>query len=327
MSHECEDCGQAFGTLSELRLHDCPTDEPENNGEATPDEIVLEGGEAGADAVTIGELDDLLATIQDGETSAMYQAVAVYETQLAAAHESDESDRYQAISRRYREPLITALDDATQTEGWGFLADFIDAYHPATADAFPHVTTILQNVAARVLIRTRALEGVEAIPPEAVEFFSAIREEVDDDGYDFITEGLHPFGWGIGHPEHPVAEEIQHHAATDIFVVTAMLEHAFYADQHLSMDLLERMVRDDAIQYITPHRTGQISEVRHLLDAPAGAVSDFSPMIPRYWDWEEELDYQFELEADVEQRIRELVIEEGIDDDLPPDWEIEDLTI
>lgn len=327
MSHECEDCGQAFGTLSELRLHDCPVNESENNNEATHNETVPAGTEAGSSAVTIRELDDLLATIRDGGSGALYQAVAVYETQLATAQDSGESDRYQALSRKYREPLITALDDATQSEGWGFLAEFIDAYHPATADGFPHVTTILQNVTGRYLIRTRVLDGVEAIPVTAVAFFSAILEEVDKGGYGYITEGLHPFGWGIGHPKHPVAEEIQHHATTDIFVVTAMLEHAVYADQHLALDLLERMVHDDAIQYTTPHRTGQISEVRHLLDAPAGAVSDFSPTIPRYWDWEAELNYQFELDADVEQRIREIVIGEGLDSDLPTDWELTDLTL
>ena len=38
-------------------------------------------------------------------------------------------------------------------------------------------------------------------------------------------------------------------------------------------------------------------------------------------------DYEFELDDDVEQRIRSLVAEEGIDDDLPSDWEIDDLTL
>ena len=56
-------------------------------------------------------------------------------------------------------------------------------------------------------------------------------------------------------------------------------------------------------------------------------MSDFSPTIPRYWNWDEEVDYEFELNDDVEQRIRSLVTEEGIDDDLPSDWEIDDLTL
>ena len=138
---------------------------------------------------------------------------------------------------------------------------------------------------------------------------------------------MHPYGWGIGHPNHSVAEDIHQHASTDIFVVNAMLEHAFYADQHLAVDLLERIARDDSIQERITYARGQISETRSLLDAPAGAVSDFSPTIPRYWDWNDELDYQFELDEDVEQRIRDLVAEEGIDDGLPSDWEIDDLTL
>lgn len=68
-----------------------------------------------------------------------------------------------------------------------------------------------------------------------------------------------------------------------------MLEHAFYADQHLAMDLLERIARDDSIQERIAHPRGYMSETRSLLDAPAGAVSDFSPTIPRYWDWDEEV--------------------------------------
>jgi len=160
-----------------------------------------------------------------------------------------------------------------------------------------------------------------------LEFFSSILDQIDGDGYDFINEGLHPYGWGIGHPDHPVADNIHQHASTDVFVVNPLLEHAFYADQHLAMDLFEQIVRDDSIDRSLSHATGQISETRFLLDAPAGAVSDFEPTIPRYWDWQTELDYEFELDEEVEQRIRDIVTEQGIDADLPNDWEIADLII
>jgi hypothetical protein len=280
-----------------------------------PDEIKLEG------------LEQQLADANDGDMTALTQAVAIYEARLASAHEADESDRYRGISRTYREQLITVLDDATQSEGWEFLADFLDAYHPGTTDEFPHVTTILQNVTGRYLIRTRLSDGVEAIPVEALGYFNSILDRLDREGYDYILEGMHPYGWGIGHPDHSVADDIQQHASTDIFVVNAILEHAFYADQHLAMDLLERIARDDSIQERIAHPRGRTSETRSLLDAPAGAVSDFSPTIPRYWDWDEEVDYEFELDDDVEQRIRSLVTEEGIDDDLSSDWAIDDLTL
>ncbi len=279
------------------------------------------------DEIEVDRLDQQLATAENGDMTALTKAVATYETQLATAHEKEESDRYRSISRAYRVELITALDDAIQTEGFVFLAEFLDAYHPDTADEFPHVTTILQNVTSRYLIRTRLSDGIDSVPVPALRFFSSILDQLEGDGYDFIRETLHPYGWGIGHPDHSVADDIFDHASTDIFVVNPMLEHAFYADQQLAIDLLERIVRDDSVQHSITQPRGEVSDTRYLLDAPAGAVSDFDPMIPRYWEWQEELDYEFELDDDVEQRIRQLVAEHGIDNDLPSDWEVADLTL
>lgn len=277
--------------------------------------------------IELDRLDQQLASAAGGDMTALTRAVATYETQLATAHSEEDSDRYRGISRAYQEQLITVLDDTTRTKGWGFLEEFLDAYHPETDDGFPHVTTILQNVSSRYTIRTRLSDGVEAVPVPILEFFSSILDQVGGDGYDFINEGLHPYGWGIGHPDHSVADNIHDHASTDIFVVNPMLEHSFYADQHLAIDLLERIARDDTIQYTITQPRGEVSEIRYLLDAPAGAVSDFDPTIPRYWEWEEELDHEFELDDDVEQRLRDLVIEEGIGNDLPTDWDIADLTL
>ena len=279
------------------------------------------------DKVEIEELEKQLARASNGDVTPLSQAVATYEIRLASAHESGESNRYRGISREYQAQLITVLDDATQTEGWGLLKGFLDAYHPNTTEDFPHVTTVLQNVTGRYLIRTRLSEDINEIPVAALEFFSSILDQIDGDGYDFINEGLHPYGWGIGHPDHAVADNIHQHASTNIFVVNPMLEHAFYADQHSAMDLLEQIVRDDSIDRSLPHTTGQISETRYLLDAPAGAVSDFEPTIPRYWDWQKELDYEFELDEDVERRIRDIVTERNIESDLPDDWGIADLII
>ncbi len=312
MSHTCEDCGDTFETLTQLRLHDCSP----SNTSASPTD----------DPVNSEQLDSLLADVENGDFDALHQAMATYETRQATAHEQDNTDRYQEVSRTYQEPLITTLDEATQANGWKFLAEFIDAYHPTTAEDFPHVTTIIQNVTGRYLIRTRVTEDVEAIPVEALEYFEAILDDVETE-YGYIKEGLHPYGWGIGHPEHSVADRIHDHAAADIFVVNPMLEHAFYADQHTAIDLLERIVDDDTIQHTIQHPSGELTEVRHLLDAPAGAASDFWPTIPRYWEWHKELEYDFQLADDVAQRIRALVREHGIDEDLSEDWEITDLTL
>lgn len=328
MSHECDDCGHEFETLSRLRLHDCPADEtPANGGDTETTYAEQERGESRSPEGQIPELNGLLSTARDGDLSALPQAIAVYETRLASAHESDDTERYRSISRAYREQLITVLDEATQTEGWEFLAEFLDAYHPETADEFPHVTTILQNVTGRYLIRTRLSSDVAEIPADALAFFSSILDQLEGDGYDFINEGLHPYGWGIGHPDYSVAEDIHQHASTDIFVVNAMLEHAFYADQQSAVNLLERIANDESIQQSIQHPSGELTETRYLLDAPAGAASEFPVTMPRYWDWQDSLDYEFELADDVEQRLRHLVTEHGIDADLSSGWEIADLTL
>lgn len=161
-----------------------------------PDEVELEG------------LEQQLADADNGDLTAVTRAVATYEAQLASAHEAEKTDRYRGISRAYKKQLVTVLDDATQSEGWEFLADFLDAYQPETADEFPHVTTILQNVTGRYLVRTRLSDGMEAIPVEALGYFSSILDQLDGGGYDYILEGMHPYGWGIGHPNHPVADDI-----------------------------------------------------------------------------------------------------------------------
>jgi len=219
------------------------------------------------------------------------------------------------------------LDDATQTEGWGFLEDFLDAYHPDTADEFPHVTTILQNVTSRYLIRTRLSDGIDSVPVPALAFFSSVLDQLEGDGYDFIREALHPYGWGIGHPHHSVADDIHQYASTSLPLVNAIFEHAFYADQHSAVELLEELVNDESVQQTPPYRSGEISGPRYLLDAPAGAVSDFEPTVPRYWEWQEKLDYEFVLNEGVETRIREIVAEQGVSDELCSDWKIADLTL
>lgn len=108
-----------------------------------------------------------------------------------------------------------------------------------------------------------------------------------------------------------------------------MLEHAFYADQHMAVALLERIIHDDSIQQEITYRLDEtITGARYLLDAPAGAASDyFWPTMPRYWDWHDDLGFDFALEDDVEHRIRNLVREEGLENDLPQDWDITDLTL
>ena len=314
MTPDCEDCGETFETFTERRLHDC-------SPSGGTDGDTLESDPA------VQELDALVEAAQTGDGNALHRAMARYETLQRSAHDDVHTNRYRSVSRAYREPLVAALDEATREHGWAFLEDVIEAYNPETSDEFPHVTTIIQNVTGRNLIRTRVADGVDAIPGAAVEYFEAVLGDLRDT-QDFIREGLHPFGWAIGHPDRDVAGVIHEHAEENIHLTNPLLEHAFYADQHAAVELLERIAADDAIQGTIPYRRGEISFLRYLLDAPAGVASDeFWPTIPRYWDWHEEVPIEAGLDESVERRVRELVTDHGLDADLPPEWTIADLTI
>jgi predicted nucleic acid-binding Zn-ribbon protein len=332
MSHECDDCGQEFETLTRLRFHDCSsTAESEGttvDSSDTEDLTPSRGTDRRSETAELASLDAFLDDGADGEVDNLTEAMATYESELQSASESGASDRYSGIRNGYRRTLINELDKATQAEDWTVLEELIDTYHPNTAEGFPHVTTILQNVIGRNFIRTRLADGVEAIPVVALEFLETIRTQVGEH-QDFIIEGLHPYGWGIGHPDIAVADRIHEHASANIYSTSPMLEHAFYADQHMATDLLKRMIHDDSVQHEIAYRLGEtITGARYLLDAPAGAASDhFWPTSPRYWDWHNDLAFDFELEDDVEHRIRSLVREEDLENDLPRDWEITDLTL
>jgi hypothetical protein len=323
MGHECENCGESFETLSRLRLHDCQSSNDTGQDVSGATE---RPGAGESDSSAEQRLAEQISRLTDGDHDVVYQALATYDVVLSTAHEAGATDRYRDLSQRYRESLIEGMDRAAQVNGWSVIQDAIDAYHPETSDEYPHVTTTIQNVAARHVIRTRLRTGIGAVPTAVLDYFAWILS-ADGDLPDFIREGSHPYGWGIGHPDHSVADRLYEAAMEDLILVGAILEHAFYADQHAAMDVVERLIHDDAIQHTLSHPGGEVNEVRMLLDAPAGAASQFSPTMPRYWDWETQLRYSFELDDTVEDRIRALVAETGIDEDLPARWDVSDLTL
>jgi hypothetical protein len=46
--------------------------------------------------------------------------------------------------------------------------------------------------------------------------------------------------------------------------------------------------------------------------------------VPRYWNWEDAVDFAFEWETDVASRIRDIVAETGRTSDFPDDWSFQD---
>lgn len=328
MSHECEDCGESFETLSRLRLHDCspnvsPTESvPE---EEPPAEEEPDVEEEYPDLV--GDLSTLINDAQEGDSAALYRAIAEYETVLGEAPSgsgSGPSGPYHDIRWAYYEPLADGLDAAAKANGWDVLTEFVDAYNPQEQNELPEVAHVIANAVGRSIVRTRLTDGVEAIPPEALAYLGAIPEYVDE--HSLTYEESYTYGWGIGHPEHSVSDRLRELADTEHKWVSITLKTAFYADQYAALDVLERLVTDDSLTGTVQRISFEVDVTRYYFGAVSDLERDFlGPHIPPYWDWEEEFDYSFALDPEVKEQIRKLAHETGIVKDLPADWTLQDL--
>ena len=331
MAHECDDCGASFETLTRLRLHDCEDVQPETPVGSADLEQSQSAGSSPADErnASVAELDTLLDRFSDGDRAALHETLVEFESALSAALEEDDGgETYRDVFWRYHERVSDALDEAARATGWSFLKEVMDAYDPTADDELPLVTPTIANAVGRNLIRTRLTENVEAIPVAALEYLDTVAVTAGDTA-DTTQEEVHAYGWGIGHPDHSVADRLHARVSEDIFSVTPTLEHAFYADQYAAVDLLETLVRDESIDgtFSRPARD-DMPYRRYLLDCAYGLkTDDHWPGMPRYYDWYEEFNDTFELDDTVEQRIRDLVEAAGFDADLPNDWAFRDLGV
>ena len=326
MSHECEKCGESFETLSRLRLHDCSPAPAVGN--ASADDWSSENPPVEEEYPTlVGDLPTLVGDAHDGDLSVLYQAVAEYERVLAEAPTDDgvgSPGPDHAIRWEYYEPLADGLDTAAQENGWDILTEFVDAYDPREQDSLPEVTHVVANAVGRSIVRTRLSEGVDAIPTETLAYLGAIPEYTDE--FTIPYEESYTYGWGIGHPEHSVSDQLVSLADTAHKWTSITLNTAFYADQHAAVDALERLVTDDRLTGTIQRMTFEVDATRYYFGAAADLELDmFGPHVPLHWNWEAELDYSFELAPEVNQRIRDLAHDVGIVDDLPENWTLPDL--
>lgn len=320
MSHQCDDCGETFETLTRLRLHECG----DQSAGSDLSESWAESGPSARDRATVSALDDCLERVT-ADPAAIYEAVATYETALDSALAADDGgETYRDVFWAYYEPVAEALDAVVRAEGWGRLAEILDAYDPAEDGEVPLSAPAIENAVGRHLIRTRLTEEVDQVPTRGLDYLVNVVDHAVR-GDDVAREEAHAFGWGIGHPDYPVADGVHARVSEDPFWVHATLEHAFYADQHAAVELLERILTDDSLE---PPDTHYDRLERHLLDCVVGPDSGgFWPTTPRYWEWHETFEYAFTWDPEVERRVRDLVVETGVADELPDDWTLQDLAV
>lgn len=342
MSHECDDCGEEFETLSRLRLHDCPADQSVDKTENHDTDSLDDSTESPAGSEiereelerdypeVVGDLPELVDEAHEGELSALFGAIAEYErvlTEAAQENASDGDDIHSDLLFAYYEPLAAGLDSAALREGWDVLIEFTDAYGPQEEGAFPEVGHVIANAIGRSVIRTRQSDGVDAIPSDALAFLGAIPEYVDE--FHVAYEESYTYGWGIGHPEHSVADHLLGLAEDEPKFVKIALNTAFYVDQHTAIDVLETLVTDDDISG-TRNTLGMETDLtKFYFQAVADLETEelLGSHAPPYWDEGDELDRVIEVDPDVKQRIRGLAYDTGVANDLPADWSLQDLEV
>lgn len=341
MSHECNDCGQEFETLSRLRLHDCPGDQPP---EATDDPTTgttedstgssLEDSEFSRQELereypeVVGDLPELIDDACKGDLAGLSRAIAEYERVLTKVSRGDApggDDLHHDLLFAYYEPLADGLDAAAEASGWNVLLEFADAYDPLEQNELPEVGHVIANAIGRSVIRTRRSDGVDAIPGDALTFLSAIPEYVDE--FHVAYEESYTYGWGIDHPDHSVADYLHALAQDEPKFVKITLNTAFYVDQHAALDVFETIVTEEEISG-TRSKLGMKTD---LTEFYFQAVADLEteellgPHAPPYWEEDDDLLRAVDVDPDVEQRIRELAHETGVADELPADWSLHDL--
>jgi hypothetical protein len=337
MSYECDDCGASFDTLSRLRLHDCTPDQPAGktdshedgpSEEAPVEDSGLDRQELERDyPEVVGDLPELYDDACEGDVSTLYPAMAEYErvlTKVARGDAPGGEDLLHDLRFAYYEAFADGLDTAGQTEGWDVLVEFAEAYDPREQDEFPEVGHVIANAIGRSVIRTRRTDSVDAIPADALAFLGAIPEYVDE--FHVAYEESYTYGWGIGHPDHSVSDQLRALAETEHKWGRITLNTAFHADQYVAVETFERLVTDDSLTGTVQRITYEAGLPRYYFGAVADLKQDFAgPHVPVYWEFEDEYDYAFELDPEVEKRIRNLAQETGVTEDLPDDWRLHEL--
>ena len=249
----------------------------------------------------IAPLTNALDETTPGNQNDVYSLLAAWNTSIEATLERSDESRFREVMKQFHARVIGLVDAAATNEGidWAFLGECTDAYPPGVGDH--HCSSVLANVVARCVIRTRITEGVDEIPAWALEYLAAIT--FDEDG-DWAVESAGAYGWGVGHSDVAVIDRTVERAETeDDWVILDILEHVAFADPDAAITLLERLLRspdvDEDIEYLG------------VLESPL--EQDF-PDFPEYWEPHTELDYSVTFTDDQIERLLALLGET-----VPPD--------
>jgi hypothetical protein len=126
-----------------------------------PDEQSKREVEAGG---LTDEINDNLDRVDDGDVTAVHGVVATFETAFPEAVGVDDGgETLRDVFWPYYERVADTLADATQTADRSSSFDLVEAYDPTIEDEVSIATPAIANAVGRHVIRTRVIDGVEAI--------------------------------------------------------------------------------------------------------------------------------------------------------------------
>jgi|AntDeeMinimDraft_4_1070355.scaffolds.fasta_scaffold02151_5 hypothetical protein len=242
----------------------------------------------------ITPLTNALDETTPGNQNDIYALLAAWNKSIEAALERGGGSRFREVMKQYHARVIDLVDVAATNEGidWAFLKDCTDAYPPGVGDH--HCSSVLANVVARCVIRTRITAGVSSIPSWALDYLAAIT--IDEDG-DWAFESAGVYGWGVGHPDVAVIDWTVERAETeDEWAILDILEHVAFADPDAAITLLERLLRSPDVN--------EDIEYLGVLESPL--EQDF-PDFPEYWEPHTELNYSVSFTDDQLDRLLALL--------------------
>lgn len=249
----------------------------------------------------IAPLKNSLEGITPGSQTDVYSLLAAWDKSIEAALEHGGGSRFREVMFQNLDSVIDLVDTAAMKKeiDWAFLEDCVNAYPPGAADH--HCSSVLANVVARCVIRTRIDRGVDEIPAWALNYLAAIT--FDEDG-DWAGESAGAYGWGVGHPDVAVIDRTLERAETeDDWSVLDILQHAAFADPDAAITLVERLLRSPET----------IEDLEYLEMLEPAFKQDF-PDFPEYWEPQVELEYEVTFTDEQLDRLL-AVLEDTIDHD------------
>jgi hypothetical protein len=242
----------------------------------------------------ITPLTNTLDKTTPGTQHGVYSLLAAWNTSIETALDRGGGSRFRDVMTQYLPQVIERVDTAATNEGidWSFLQECVDAYPPAVGDH--HCSSVLANVVVRCVIRTRIRDGVNEIPPWALDYLAAITRNEDGD---WAGESADAYGWGVSHPEVDVLDQIVDRAETgDDWAVIDLLQHVTFADRDAGITLLERLLRSP----------DTVEDLEFLRGVEPLLKQDF-PTFPEYWEPHRELEYEVSFTDDQLDRLLALL--------------------